>query len=288
MKLYLDCIPCFMQQALRAGRIATSDEKKLKQILDKTGEMVKTISLQFTPAEIGVMVYRIVSEVTGVSDPYKNIKQQHIAETKSIYPELEKIVANSEDKLLTAIRIAIAGNVIDLGVKKSFDIVKDVKSILKQDFAICDYSAFKTQLEKTENILYIGDNAGESVFDKILIKELKKPVKYAVRSIPIINDVTMEDAIASGLDEVSELIDSGCKSPGIILNQSTPEFLEIFNSSDLVISKGQGNFEGLSDCKRQVFFLLKTKCPIISNHIGVEDGSIILKEHKGLINNKNK
>lgn len=280
MKIYLDCIPCFMQQALRAGQMATSDEKKIKQILDKTGEMVKTISIQATPAEIGMMVYRIVSEVTGIHDPYKSIKQQHIAETKSIYPELEKIVANSDDKLLSAIRIAIAGNVIDLGVKKSFDIVQDVKSILKQDFAIFDYSAFKTQLEKTENILYIGDNAGESVFDKILIKELKKPVKYAVRSIPIINDVTIEDAIASGLNEVAELIDSGCKSPGIILNQSTPEFLELFNTSGLVISKGQGNFEGLSDCNRQVFFLLKTKCPVISNHIGVEDGSIILKEHK--------
>jgi len=191
---------------------------------------------------------------------------------------LEKIMANSEDKLLTAIRIAIAGNVIDLGVKKSFDIVKDVKNILEQDFAIFDYSAFKTQLEKTENILYIGDNVGESVFDKILIKELKKPVTYAVRTIPIINDVTMEDAIESGLDEVAELIDSGCESPGIIINQSTPEFLKIFNTSGLIISKGQGNFEGLSDCNRQVFFLLKTKCPIISNHIGVEDGSIILKE----------
>jgi len=280
MKMYLDCIPCFMQQALRAGRIVTSDEKKIKQILDKTGEMVKTISMHATPAEIGMMVYRIVSEVTGIYDPYKNIKQQHIAETKSIYPELEKIVANSDDKLLSAIRIAIAGNVIDLGVKKSFDIVKDVKSILKQDFAIFDYSAFKNQLEKTKSILYIGDNVGESVFDKILIKELKKPVKYAVRSIPIINDVTMEDAIASGLNEVAELIDSGCKSPGIILNQSTPEFFELFNTPGLVISKGQGNFEGLSDCNRQVFFLLKTKCPIISNHIGVEDGSIILKEHK--------
>ncbi len=280
MRIYLDCIPCFMQQALRAGRIATSDEKKLKQILDQTGEMVKTIPMHSTPAEIGMSIYRTVSEVTDVRDPYKNIKQQHIAETKSIYPELEKIVANSEDKLLTAIRIAIAGNVIDLGVKKSFDIVKDVKSILKQDFAIFDYSAFKSQLEKTETILYIGDNVGESVFDKILIKELKKPVKYAVRSIPIINDVTMEDAIASGLDEVAELIDSGCKSPGVILNQSTPEFLEIFNTAGLVISKGQGNFEGLSDCKRQVFFMLKTKCSIISNHIGVEDGSIILKEHK--------
>jgi len=280
MKMYIDCIPCFMQQALRAGRMATSDEKKLKQILDKTGEMVKSISMYATPAEIGMIVYRIVSEVTGIRDPYKDIKQQHIAETKAIYPELEKIVSNSEDKLLTAIRIAIAGNVIDLGVKKSFDIVKDVKSILKQDFAIFDYEAFKTQLETTENILYIGDNVGESVFDKILIKELKKPVKYAVRSIPIINDVTLEDAIASGLDEVAELIDSGCESPGIILNQSTPEFLELFNTSGLVISKGQGNFEGLSDCKRQVFFMLKAKCPIISNHLGVEESSIILEEHK--------
>ena len=280
MKIYLDCIPCFMQQALRAGRMATSDEKKIKQILDKTGEMVKTISMHATPAETGMMVYHIVKVVTGITDPYKDIKQQHIKETKSIYPELEKIVANSDDKLLTAIKIAIAGNIIDLGVNKAFDIVTDVKNILEQNFAILDYNAFKKQLEKTKNILYIGDNVGESVFDKILIKELKKPVKYAVRSIPIINDVTWEDAIASGLDEVAELIDSGCKSPGIILDQSTSEFLELFNTSGLVISKGQGNFEGLSDCNRQVFFLLKTKCPIISNHLGIEDNSIILKEHK--------
>lgn len=286
MKTYLDCIPCFMQQALRAGRIATSDEKKIKEILDKTGEMIKTVSMYNTPAETGMTIYGIVSEVTGVQDPYKAIKKQHIKETKAIYPELEKIVANSDDKLLTAIKIAIAGNVIDLGVNKAFDIVSDVKYILQQDFAIFDYDALKKQLKKTNNILYIGDNVGESVFDKILIKALKKPVKYAVRSIPIINDVTWEDAIASGLDEVAELIDSGCKSPGIILNQCTPEFLELFNTSDLVISKGQGNFEGLSDCNRQVFFLLKSKCPIISNHLGVTEGSIILKEHKGLNNNK--
>lgn len=287
MKMYLDCIPCFVQQALRAGRMATSDEKKLKEILEKTGDMIKTISMHATPAEIGMEVYRIVSEVTGIQDPYKEIKKQHIAETKAIYPELEKIIAESEDKLLTAIRIAIAGNVIDLGVKKSFNIVEDVKSILKQDFGLFDYVAFKKQLEKADSVLYIGDNVGESVFDKILIKELKNPVKYAVRSIPIINDVTMEDAIASGLDEVAELVDSGCKSPGIILHQSTAEFLELFNNSGLVISKGQGNFEGLSDCKRQVFFLLKAKCGIISDHLGVAEGSIILKEHKGLTHHNN-
>ena len=279
MKTYLDCIPCFMQQALRAGRMATSDENKLKQILDETGEMVKTISMQATPAETGAKVYQIVSKVTGVEDPYKEIKQKHILETKAIYPELEKIVANSDDPLLTAIKIAIAGNVIDLGVNKAFDIVRDVRTILKQDFAIFDYSAFKKQLAKSENILYLGDNVGESVFDILLIKELKRPVKYAVRSIPIINDVTREDAIASGIDQVAEIVDSGCKSPGIILSQSAPAFLNIFDTSDLVISKGQGNFEGLSGCNRQVFFLLKAKCRIISNHLGVAEGSVILKEH---------
>ncbi len=279
MKTYLDCIPCFMQQALRAGRMATSDENKLKQILDETGEMVKTISMQATPAETGAKVYHIVSKVTGVDDPYKEIKQQHIQETKAIYPELEKIVANSDDKLLTAIKIAIAGNVIDLGVNKAFDIVQDVRIILEQNFAIFDYDAFKKQLTKSKNILYLGDNVGESVFDILLIKELKRPVKYAVRAIPIINDVTREDAIASGIDQVAEIVDSGCKSPGIILSQSSPEFLKLFNTADLVISKGQGNFEGLSGCSRQVFFLLKAKCRIISNHLGVAEGSIILKEH---------
>ncbi len=280
MKNYLDCIPCFMQQALRTGRMTAADDKILKQILDKTGEMVKTISMQATPAETASMVYQIVKEATGVSDPFKAIKQQHIKETKAIYPELERIVADSDDRLFTAIKIAIAGNIIDLGVNKAFDIVKDVKYILNQEFAILDYDAFKKQLAKTNDILYIGDNAGESVFDKLLIIELKKPVKYAVRTIPIINDVTWEDAVASGLEEVAELIDSGCKSPGVVLDQSSPEFFEVFNTSGLVISKGQGNFEGLSDCKRQVFFMLKAKCRVISNHLGVEEGSIILKEHK--------
>lgn len=280
MRTYLDCIPCFMHQALRAGRMATKDQNLIKQILDKTGEMVKTIPMQATPAETGMMVYRIVKEITGVNDPYQAIKKKHIAEAKSIYAELEDIVEKSDDKLLTAIRIAIAGNVIDLGINKTFDIVKDVQKILHQDFAIFDYQSFKETLERTESILYLGDNAGESVFDTILIKALNKPVKYAVRSMPIINDVTMEDAIASGLEEVSELINSGSEAPGIILDQCTPEFLTVFNTSGLVISKGQGNYEGLSDCNRQIFFMLKAKCAVISNHLGVDEGAIILKEYK--------
>ncbi len=277
MKTYLDCLPCFVEQALRAARIATNDDKVIKQVLDEVGCMIKDTPMENTPAESGIRVYGKIREITGVADPYREIKQRHIAEARALYPELEKMVAKAKDPLLTAIRIAIAGNVIDLGINKTFNLVADIKEILIKDFAVFDYEAFKKALYNAEKVLYIGDNAGESVFDKLLIKQLNKPVKFAVRSQPIINDATMEDALASGLDEVAELIDSGSKAPGTILRHSTPEFMEVYQKADLVISKGQGNYEGLSDEDRPIFFLLKAKCPVIARDMGVQEGDIVLK-----------
>jgi uncharacterized protein with ATP-grasp and redox domains len=269
-----------MHQALRAGRMATNDEQVIKNILDETGDLIKNIPMQNTPAETGMLVYNIVKKHTGVYDPYAAIKSKHIEEAKAIYPELIEIVNNSDDKLLTAIRIAIAGNVIDLGINKTFNIVNDVKEILTKEFAVFDYQSFKKQLSEAKYVLYLADNAGESVFDKILIQQLQKPVYYAVRSKPIINDVTKDDAIASGVDEVAEIVDSGSEAPGTILNMCTPEFRKLFDDAGLIISKGQGNYEGLSDCNRRVFFLLKAKCKVISDHLLVKEGSIVLKEHK--------
>ncbi len=277
MKTYLDCLPCFVQQALRASRIATNDDKLIKRVLDEVGCLIKDTPMQNTPAESGMSVYGKIREITGVTDPYLKIKQQHIAEANKLYPELEKMVAVADDSLLTAIRIAIAGNVIDLGINKTFDLVADIKKILSQDFAEFDYTPFKSALAAAKNVLYIGDNAGESVFDKLLIERIKVPVTYAVRSQPIINDVTMKEALASGLDEVAELIDSGSTAPGTILRFCTPEFLEIYRKADLVISKGQGNYEGLSDEKRTIFFLLKAKCPVIARDMGVKEDDIVLK-----------
>lgn len=277
MKTYLDCLPCFVEQALRAARITTNDKKVIKQVLDEVGCMIKDIPMENTPAESGIRVYGKIAEITGVADPYRKIKQQHIAEAKALYPELERMVDEAEDPLLRAIRIAIAGNVIDLGINKAFNLVADIKKTLSQDFAVFDYEAFEKVLHEAENVLYIGDNAGESVFDKLLIRQLKKPVKYAVRAQPIINDATIEDALASGLDEVAEIINSGSKAPGTILRHSTPEFLEVYRKAGLVISKGQGNYEGLSDENRTIFFLLKAKCPVIARDMGVKEGDIVLK-----------
>ena len=266
MKTYLDCLPCFLDQALRAGRMATKNEKKIKHLLDSVGCMLKDIPMENTPPESGDLIYQKVREITGVEDPYKKIKESNINEALTLYPRLKQLINNSDNKLLTAVRIAIAGNVIDLGVGKEFNILEDVEKILVQEFAIIDFEEFIFQLEKAESILYLGDNAGESVFDKILIEELKKPVTYVVRDVPVINDVTFEDAISSGLDEVSEIISSGSSAPGTILNLCNDAFLERFNSADMIISKGQGNYEGLSNVGRSVFFLLKAKCNVIANN----------------------
>ncbi len=277
MKTFLDCLPCMMDQALRAGRIATDDERIIKKLLDTIGAMMKDIPMENTPPETGEIIYRKVREITGVIDPYKEVKKANIEEALSLYPELKKIIEESDNSLLTAIRIAIAGNVIDLGVNKKFNLVEDVRKILKQDFAILDFDKFKKQLKIVDSVLYLGDNAGESVFDKILIEELKKPTTYVVREIPVINDVTEEDAIASGINEVAEIISSGTTAPAVILSLCNKEFLERFNNSKLIISKGQGNYEGLSDVKQPTFFLLKAKCFVIANDLNVEENDIVLK-----------
>jgi len=195
MKTYLDCIPCFFNQALRAGRIATDDERKIKRILDEIGMVLKDIPLESTPPETGRLIYEKVREITGNYDPYKEIKIESTHKSLSLYHSLKQKVEQSDDSLLSAIRIAIAGNIIDFGVNRNFDIEREIHEVLQKDFAIYDYTKFKECLDKTDEILYIGDNAGESVFDRILIEELKKPVIYVVRDEPVINDVTYDDAI---------------------------------------------------------------------------------------------
>jgi len=266
-----------MNQAYRTAKMATDDEEEIKQILDHVGDMIKSITMENTPPEIGDVFYRKISEITGNKDPYKDIKKKNIKEALELYPMLKEIVKKSNDSLLTAIRIAIAGNVIDLGVNKEFNIKEDIKTILKQDFAIFDYEDFKKQLQKAKSVLYLGDNAGESVFDRLLIEELNKPVVFAVRKIPVINDCVIEDAVASGLDKVAHIISSGSTAPATILNLCNLEFIDRFENADLIISKGQGNYEGLSGVNRSVFFMLKVKCKVIARNIGVDEDDIVLK-----------
>ena len=277
MRTYLDCFPCFLSQALRAGRLATDDNKKIKRLLDEVGMMLRDIPIESSPPESGRLIYQKVAEITGNSDPYREIKSESTIKALSLYPSLKGYIEKSNDRLLTAIRIAIAGNVIDFGANWDFDLEEEITKILKKDFAICDFISFKNSLEKAHNILYIGDNAGECVFDRILLEEMKKPAIYVVRDVPVINDATYEDAVQAGIDQVATILSSGTDAPGTILKTCSAEFKAIYDDAEFIISKGQGNYEALSNERRPIFFMLKVKCHVIADDIGITEGDIVLK-----------
>ena len=278
MKTQLDCFPCFVSQALNTSKMVTSDEEKIRTVLKHVCLFLPTKALDATPSEFGRQVYRIVSDVTGIKDPFLKIKKYHTKQALHLYSRLKAVIRSSEDPLLKAIRISIAGNVIDFGTTAKFDIEKDLDSVLEMDFAIDHYPEFRKALGEAKKILFIGDNAGETVFDRLLIEELGKPVTYAVREQPIINDAVLEDAVEAGIDKVAEIVSSGCDAPGCILSLCSEEFLELYRSADLIISKGQGNYEGLSEETRPIFFLLKAKCSVVAKDLDVPQGSIILKK----------
>ncbi|RKX75889.1 MAG: hypothetical protein DRP60_08220 [Spirochaetes bacterium] len=277
MKIYLDCYPCFIKQAIQAGKFVTDDKTVIKEIVDGVAKMLPDLPPGISPPEIGDDIHRHVREVTGIRDPYRKAKDTNIEEAKQLFPEMKGIVEASENRLLTAAKIAIAGNIIDYGTNRDFNISTEIHSLIDQELGIDNFEEFKQALSTAGSVLYLADNAGESVLDRILIEEINAPVTYAVRGIPVLNDVTHEDAVASGIAEVAEIISSGTTAPGTILSSCNDNFLELFNKADVVISKGQGNYEALSDIDRSIFFLLRAKCPVVAEDLGVEDGDTILK-----------
>jgi len=277
MRTYLECIPCFFRQALEAAQMVTNDETKQKAVLDAVARKIPEFPMDATPPEMGIIIHDAVKKAANHADPYRHLKDIYNKKALSLYPVLREEVECAEDPLLLAIRFAIAGNVIDFGPTSNFDFDKELEEIRTRPFALFDYEKFKKALEGTEEVLYLGDNAGEIVFDKLLIETIKKPTVYVVRGEPIINDVTVEDAEKVGINKIARVITNGSGAPGTILRLCSEEFLSHYQKARLIISKGQGNYETLSDEKKPIFFLLKAKCPVIARHLRVKTGDIVLK-----------
>ncbi|MCD6359088.1 MAG: DUF89 family protein [Dehalococcoidia bacterium] len=292
MKTYFDCIPCFFSQALRAIRVVTDDEKTQRKVLDYVAKLVPELPLDVTPPEIAQRVYQIVAEVTGNRDPYREEKRQSNQKALSLYHHLKEAIGDSSDPVLTACKLAIAGNSIDMGPLSSYDDIASIAdSALVSPLAVNDYEEFKKNIVSATHILYLGDNAGEIVFDRLLIEEIKQisdaVIHFVVRESPVINDVTVEDAVSVGIDKIATVISSGSDAPAVILSQSSPQMLKKYHSADVIISKGQGNYEALSGEKENIFFLLKIKCPVVANSLGlgVKNGDNILLKGQRLSNN---
>jgi uncharacterized protein with ATP-grasp and redox domains len=285
MKTFTDCLPCFLRQSIQAARLSGKSEDARKKTADEVEKFLQSVSLSDAPPKISRNMHVIIRKFLDNPDPYKSLKDKYNTLALSMYPLLKEKVVHSKDRLLTAVRIAIAGNVIDFGSQVEFELDKDISDVLSRDFAVFDYEEFKKYLEKEKHILYLGDNTGETVFDRILIEEIMRvygsKIQYAVKESPIINDATREDAEFAGIDKYAEIISSGCNSPGLVLEYCSKEFMDIYSSAKFIISKGQGNFETLNAEKRPLFFLFKVKCDVVARFIGLANGSIILKQGKG-------
>ena len=279
MKTYLDCIPCFVRQALEASKMATGDEalqeKALKAVLS---ELEKTSIKNKIPPQIARKVHHIVKKVTKNNDPYVKVKDEYNRKALKMYPSLKRTVAESKDRLLTATKLAIAGNIIDFGPSSKFDLDKTIEDVSDQDFAINHFNRFRKALKSSKKIIYLGDNAGEIVFDRILLEELKgKDITFVVKGGPIINDATAEDAKFAGIDKIARILTVSNGEPGTGPDRNSKRFINFLKGADIVISKGQGNYEALNEVDANIFFLLKAKCPAIARDIGVKIGGIVVK-----------
>jgi len=279
MKTYLDCIPCLIRQALNAVRMVSADTAVhasiVRQVLRWAGDM----DLQQPPPVMAQRIHRQLRMISGEDDPYRLAKEHQNRMALSLLAELEAELETASDPLETAVRLAIAGNVIDLGINGSvteYDLRQSVSRVLAESFA-GELEDFRGALSEASSILYLADNAGEIVFDRLLIEQLPTArVTLAVRGSPILNDATEKDARAAGLHEIVEIIDNGSDAPGTLLEQCSEDFTRRFRQADLIIAKGQGNFETLSDEPHNIFFLFKVKCPVIADHAGLPVGTHVL------------
>lgn len=236
----------------------------------------------FSIPELSRELHVLLKQYSDTPDPYKQVKKQSNDLVLSMYSQLKDLVFHSENYFDTALRLAIAGNIIDYGISNHFDLQGTIDTVLNSEFAIDDSLELKQSLSEAKTVLYLGDNCGEMVFDKLFIETIMHPnLIYAVRGEPVINDVTLEDARYVGMDRVADLVSNGYDAPSTLLEHCSPEFLEVFNHVDVIISKGQGNLEGLlGKTDKEVYFLLMVKCEVIADVLGVKNGDFVVRKNK--------
>jgi len=285
MFMYLDCVPCLLRQTLSAVRMAGDDPSVQHEVVRQVLHILaETDFTRRTPPDMAQWTHRLIRELTGQGDPYRHIKQCSNEVALSMLPALERRIGQSGDPFAAAVRVALAGNIIDFGANHETDVsLKGIETVVEQAFAAplnsLALESLRAAASSAESILYICDNAGEIAFDRLLIEQLgPHKVTAAVRGGPIINDATLEDAVAVGLAGLTTVISTGDDLPGVIVSQCNEPFQNIFHGADLVIAKGQGNFETLSDIPRNIFFLLKAKCTVAAERIGCEQGDYIILE----------
>ena len=278
------CIPCIVNQASNAAKLLAPGDKGLQlTIVKDVCRAVDGIDTKHSAPMFSATIQSIVEEHLCVANPYGRIKEKNRKTAEQYLPRVRAVMDRSKDRLEFAIRAAILGNIIDLGASSKFDIELEINRITSNNIDLSMLPRFKDDVNNARLILYIGDNYEEALFDTFLLAELMpRKVFFAVRSKPILNDITLEDARRIGIDSVCTVIESGSTIAGTDLEQSTREFLELYEQADIVIAKGQGNYETLMDETRPIYFIFKIKCEVIAERSGypVGHGVLLYNQYK--------
>ncbi len=264
------CDHCFLRQAKDAASKAGLNKTTLGTVIEEIQILLQQLSYDVTPPVRASAVHQKIRELSGCIDPYYQDKKAATTHALSLYRSLKTLITNSENPLETAIRLAIAGNIIDLGVASSYDLEASIQRVLTEPLAIDHSQALMDALSKHQQVLYLADNAGECVLDRLLIEQLStNNVTYVVKGGAALNDATWEDAVDAGIDQYCEIIDHGAATLGTLLDQCTENFIQRFENAPLIVAKGMANYESLSGTEQPIFYLLQAKCEVIANHIGV-------------------
>lgn len=280
MKIKPQCIPCYFTQSINAmvkGNISEDDQLRVLNLLMP---LVQNFKHDLSPAENSSLVLHELSNHFKGRDLFLDAKRKSNEQALSMLPLLEKELAASEDPLWFAIQVSVAGNVVDLGILEGYDLEASLKEVFSKDFGHNDYSSFKKALEKSKSVLILGDNSGEIAFDTLLVKSLQalgKEVTYSVKGGPVLNDATIEDAKQVGMDNLCRVITTGNNFLGVVEKGLSSEFQNSLQNSDLIISKGQANYETISEIetfRTKTYFLLKAKCELVGEELGVKFGDL--------------
>ncbi len=283
MKISYECGPCFLRQAKEALDLSTDDEILKMEIME---DIFKYLSNNFTVGtnsnSTGSTMHALIKQRTGCADPYykEKIESNNIALK---YLDDVKQILDEDDSLENYVKIAIIGNILDFGAFTLDDDIESViKESLKKELAVKDIDEFENSLNVHDKVLYLVDNTGEIVFDKLLLSKIKEydlDITIAVKSEPILNDACMDEALDAGLDEFGEIVEIGAGTVGYVDSEISNEFRQIFDNHKFIISKGMGNYEGLTEIdlsNKDIFFLLCAKCNTISRDIGVNLHDMLL------------
>ena len=277
------CVACIINQSAKVSHAIDADKELTNKLTSTVENLSKDFSFEQSPPEIASYVYEKMAEIANRKDLYAEVKELSTQKALSFVPLLKEKLRTSKNKLLTATKIAVAGNVIDLAAAVEFDLEEELNKIFHTDFAHDNMDMFEVELKSAKRVVVLGDNVGEHIFDYMFIETLQElypdiNFTYMVRGNPIINDVTMKEAQECGFGELCNLVDSGVNTPGFTYNRANKESQILFDEADFIISKGMGNYECLSPSHREkICFLLKVKCGVVANSLQKEVGDIICK-----------